>query len=258
MIKALDDNIWIAEQPLRYFGLEVGTRMTVVRLDSDALVVISPIEMSDRIKQQLDSIGPVEHIIAPNLYHYFYVTAFKQCYPTAKLWATSGLKEKRPSLPIDRVLAPDDSSLDSGPRTDFKSDFRSDLGSDLEGHLLDGYRTLGSGGIESLNEWVFFHAASRTLIMTDTAFHLDQSFPFVTRLAASVGGSYQRLGPSLIEQVATTDKTRVKASMEKILSWDFERVVVAHGSVVEHDGKAKLAAGYDRFLGADYSLTAFL
>ena len=118
MIKALDDNIWIAEQPLKYFGLEVGTKMTVVRLDSGALAVISPIEMSDRIKQQLDSIGPVEHIVAPNLYHYLYVTAFKQCYPIAKLWATSGLKEKRPSLPIDRVLAPDDSSLGSGLGTD--------------------------------------------------------------------------------------------------------------------------------------------
>ncbi|MGB3670576.1 MAG: DUF4336 domain-containing protein [Phormidesmis sp.] len=246
IIEALDNNLWIAEQPLRYFGLEVGTRMTVIRLSSGALAVISPVEISDRLKQQLDSIGPVKHIVAPNLYHYFYATGFKNSYPTATFWATTGLKEKKPNLPVDRVLGADGVSS------------QTDLWTDLEGHLLDGYRTLGSGGVELLNEWVFFHAASRTLILTDAAFHFDQSFPLITQLAARVGGSYQRLGPSLIERVVTTDKARVKASMEKILSWDFERVVMAHGTVVERDGKRKLAASYDRFLGPEYPLSAFL
>ncbi len=134
----------------------------------------------------------------------------------------------------------------------------SSLWVDLEGHLLSGFRTLGIGGFDSLNEWVFYHKASRTLILTDAAFHFDQSFPLVTQLAARVIGSYQALSPSSLERIATTDKKRVKESMEKILSWDFERVVMAHGSIVEIDGRRKLAASYDRFLGPDHSLAALL
>jgi hypothetical protein len=29
MLRAIDRDIWVVEQPLRYFGLSVGTRMTV-------------------------------------------------------------------------------------------------------------------------------------------------------------------------------------------------------------------------------------
>ncbi len=108
MIKALDNNLWVVEQPLRYFGLEVGTRMTIVRLSNGALAVISPIAINDQIEQQIGRLGAVEHIVAPNLYHYLYAADFKSCYPTAAFWATSGLREKKPNIPIDKVINPDD------------------------------------------------------------------------------------------------------------------------------------------------------
>jgi hypothetical protein len=31
-LRALADDLWVAERPQRFFGLEVGTRMTVIRL----------------------------------------------------------------------------------------------------------------------------------------------------------------------------------------------------------------------------------
>jgi hypothetical protein len=30
--------------------------------------------------------------------------------------------------------------------------------------------------------------------------------------------------------------------------WDFERVIMAHGSIIEQDGKEKLKKGYESFL----------
>ena len=53
MLRAIDHDIWVAEQPLRYFGLGIGTRMTVIRLDNGELVVISPIQVSDALVNQL-------------------------------------------------------------------------------------------------------------------------------------------------------------------------------------------------------------
>lgn len=45
MLRQVSYNLWVAEQPLRFFGLEVGTRMTVVKLSNNFLVLISPIKI---------------------------------------------------------------------------------------------------------------------------------------------------------------------------------------------------------------------
>ena len=106
-LKEIDINLWTAEQPLKYFGLEVGTRMTVIRLSQDKLIVISPIHPKDAIIHQLDQLGKVNYIVAPNLYHHLFVARFKQIYPDAELWATLGLKQKFPELPINQVFNDD-------------------------------------------------------------------------------------------------------------------------------------------------------
>ena len=77
MLREIDRNIWVAEQPLRYFGLSVGTRMTVIRLANSELVVISPIQVDNETIARLNDIGDVSHIIAPNLYHYLFASNFK-------------------------------------------------------------------------------------------------------------------------------------------------------------------------------------
>lgn len=239
MLRDIDQDIWVAEQPFRYFGLSVGTRMTVIRLAHRQLVVISPIQLNDALVNQLAEIGTVEHIIAPNLFHYLFAADFKTFYPNATFWATSGLESKKPNLLIDKTIEGDANSLWNG----------------LEYMFFDGFRTLGFNGFDSLNECVFFHPMSRTLILTDTAFHFDESFPVMTQLATRVLGGFKDLSPSLLERVATTEKGKVKESVKRILDWDFERVIMAHGSVIERNGKEKFKQGYERFLGQSISVT---
>lgn len=233
MLRKIDRDIWVAEQPLRYFGLSVGTRMTVIRLADRELAVISPIQANDAIASQLDELGTVSHIIAPNLYHYLFAANFKTLYPNATFWAAPGLEVKKPNLSIDRIIEGDANSLWNG----------------LEYVLFDGFRTLSFSGFDPVNECVFFHCASRTLILTDTAFHFDESFPAIVQLATKVLGGYKSLSPSLLERVATKEKDKVRESVEKVLSWDFERVIMAHGSIIEDRGKQKFKKGYEQFLG---------
>lgn len=104
MLRILDHNLWVAEQPLRYFGLSIGTRMTVIRLTNHELVVISPIQLNPALTEALQALGDVTHIIAPNLYHYLFAAEFKAAYPAATFWATAGLGAKKPALAIDQVL----------------------------------------------------------------------------------------------------------------------------------------------------------
>jgi Domain of unknown function (DUF4336) len=233
MLREIDRDIWVAEQPLRYFGLSVGTRMTVVRLANQELAVISPIEINEILVQHLNELGTVQHIIAPNLYHYLFAANFKTLYPKALFWAAPGLSAKKPDLSIERTIKTDGHMIWDG----------------LESIFFAGFRTLGFSGFDALNECVFLHAASRTLILTDTAFYFDDSFPPLTQFAARILGGYQSLSPSLLERLATTDKKQVRKSVEQVLRWDFDRVIMAHGSIVEQYGKEQFKQGYEKFLG---------
>ncbi|MEM9219850.1 MAG: DUF4336 domain-containing protein [Cyanobacteria bacterium P01_F01_bin.150] len=165
MLREIDRDIWVAEQPLRYFGLNVGTRMTVIRLENHELLVISPVQASDEILSQLGELGIVKHMIAPNLYHHLFAANFKTFYPNATFWAVQGLDIKKPDLLIDQII----------------NDSENELWNGIKYVFLDGFRTLGLNGFDSLNECVFFHTASRTLILTDAAFHFDESFPILTQ-----------------------------------------------------------------------------
>lgn len=53
MLRKIDHNLWVAEQPLKFMGLEVGTRMTVIRLSNNLILLISPIKINSKLKQQL-------------------------------------------------------------------------------------------------------------------------------------------------------------------------------------------------------------
>ena len=221
MLRQIDRHLWVAEQPLKFFGLEVGTRMTVIKLSDDSIVLISPIEIDLEIQQQLGNIGTVRYIIAPNLFHYLYLAQ-------AQTIAPPGLADKQPDLKIDRVFTQDPVEFDS----------------ELEFVWFEGFRVLIPPQIKTLNEIVFYHLASKTLIITDSAFNFDRSFPLVTQLAARVLGSYGELKPYLLDKIASSDKQKLEQSIDEILAWDFQRVIMAHGTIVEDEAKARLSAGY--------------
>lgn len=232
MLRAIDTNLWVAEQPLRYLGLSVGTRMTVIRLKTGDLVLISPIQGNPSLFNQLNHLGPVRHLIAPNLFHHFFIESMQAHFPQAQLWAGADLQLKKPQLWVDHIL----------------QDGGGTLWGEVEYLPIMGMQTFGTNGFSPLKECVFFHAISQTLVLTDTAFHYDQSFPWLTQLATQVLGAYLRLSPSRLEKLASRDKLAIQRSIQRILKWDFQRVIVAHGSIVDHDAKAQLLAGYEWFL----------
>ena len=56
-LQKIDENVWVAEQPIRYFGLSIRTRMTVLRLADRELAVISPIRIDEVLAGELDCLG---------------------------------------------------------------------------------------------------------------------------------------------------------------------------------------------------------
>ena len=231
-IVAVTDNLWGGRQPLRFLGLEIGTRMTVVRLSNGELVLISPVTLENQDRHYLDELGTVQHIIAPNLFHHLYVQYAQTLYPDATTWGVEGFADRCPELTIDALVNQTGS-----------------FNHELDYFPFQGFGIILPQGITLANETVFFHRSSRTLILTDTAFNFDQSYSLVTQLSVRALGSFNSLRPPRLEKWGTRDKDKVADSVCRVLAWDFDRVIPAHGSIVETDGKDAFKAGYEWFLG---------
>ena len=229
-MRQLDGDLWVVERRQRFLGLEVGTRMTVIRLADGSLLLHSPVALDPELCAALDALGPVRFAVAPNRVHHLYAGEVVRAYPQARLWVGPGVEEKRPDLEIAGVLA-DEAPPEWRDQVD-QTFFR---------------------GRPYENEVVFLHRASRTLILCDLAFNFGPQLPLTTRLVARVLGSYRRFGPSRFDPLLIRDRTAARSSLERILGWDFDRVILAHGDVVERGGRAALREGYAWLLSSGRS-----
>jgi hypothetical protein len=220
-LRALDRDLWIAERAQRFYGLEVGTRMTVIRLADGSVLLHSPVALDARLRGELDAIGPVRWVIAPNRVHHLYAGRVRDAYPEARLWVAPGVERKRPDLSYEAVL--DDEAPEPWRGQVDQVFFR---------------------GRPYENEVVFLHRASRTLVMCDLAFNFGPRAALPTRWLMRLMRSYGRFGPSTLDPWLIRDRAAARASLERILAWDFDRVIVAHGEVLEGGGHAALSRGY--------------
>jgi hypothetical protein len=98
--------------------------------------------------------------------------------------------------------------------------------------------------IPLLNEVVFFHRASRTLVLTDIAFNVRRADSWLTRAVLRLDGAYGRFGVSRIGRAVIRDRRAARAAIDRMLGWDFDRVIVAHGEVLERGGRDALREAF--------------
>ena len=220
-LRALAPDLWVADRPQKFYGLPVGTRMTVIRLADGSLLLHSPVELDAGLRRELDGIGRVRYAVAPNRVHHLYAGRVAESYPDARLWVGPGVERKRPDLVYVAVLG------DEAP-------------AEWRGQVDQVF----FAGRPYENEVTFFHRASRTLILCDLAFNLREGTAFVTRWLMRSIRSYGYFGPSTLDPWLIKDRAAARASLERILAWDFDRVIVAHGDVLETGGNEQLARGY--------------
>lgn len=214
---------WAAETPLRFMGMDIGRRMTVLALDDDALMVHSPIEPIPEVRHQLDGIGRVKIVVAASTLHgRLSLREFQTAYPTAEVFAPPGLANKRSDVRFAGTL---------GDRPDARW-----------ATAVDQAIFRGPG----VQEVVFLHRASRSLIVGDICFNIPPSASLRTRLWAFGPRLRPRIGPPPALRILAGRRTETQHSLDRILIWDFERIVVGHGDIVERDGPHALATGWGR------------
>ena len=224
-LRQLAENLWVAERPQTFYGLPVGTRMTVVRLAGDRLLLHSPVALDTGLRAELDALGRVSFAVAPNRVHHLHAGEVATAYPGTRLWVAPGLERKRPDLRFEAVL-----------------------GDDAPAEWRDELAQVFFRGRPYENEVVFFHRASRTLVMCDLAFNFGPRSPAPTRLLMKLLRSYGQLAPSKLDPLLIRDRRAARESLERILAWDFDRIIVAHGDVLESGGHETLRRGYSWLL----------
>ena len=226
VLRELDENLWVGEARLRYLGVQMGRRMTVIRLTEGGLLVHSPMPLGEELRGEFAELGPVRYVVpASNLHGHLDMEQYAAAYPEARLFAAPGLADKRTGLCFDGEL-----SATSDPA----------WADDLDQVLFDGHRLL--------DEVEFFHRASRTLIAGDLIFNIGYRWPLWTRLFVNGPRLRRRVGPTPLFRSAVRDKGAARRSVDRILRWEFERVLPGHGDVIETGGHQAVEEGFDAWL----------
>lgn len=215
MLQQLAPDLWIADHQLKIMGAEFGARMSVVRLGSGGLFVHSPVALTPALQAAIHKQGPVEAVVAPNAMHHMYLPAFVEAFPSALVYVADGVAAKHPDLPVTGLLGDEPEPLWA-----------------LE---LDQHRIAGQPRI---NEVAFLHKPSRTLLLTDWLFNFNRSDTWWTRTFLRLAGAYHGPSQSRLLRLSIADRDAARRSRDRLLAWDFDRVIVAHGDIIPADGKA--------------------
>ena len=87
-----------------------------------------------------------------------------------------------------------------------------------------------------------FHRPSRTLIVADLFFNFGPEAPAWTRFLMWLAvGKKHDPGMARSMRLTAKDKPALKRSLDAMMSWDFDRIIVGHGEIIESGGKQRAA-----------------
>ncbi len=225
--KPIADGIGTVDGPLvsmaypgfPFLSIPFPTRMTVVRLGDGALWLHSPVAYDEGLARDLSEKGRIAHLVSPNLIHYAHIGEWSKRFPEAEVWASPRVRERARAQGFDI-------RFDAELGRDAPAAWASELA-----------QTLIPG--KFVSEVVFFHEASRTLILADTIqnFELDKlRQPY--RSLVWLARAYAPRGQMPIDLRSTFFPRRreVRAAVRELLAWRPERIVISHGKCI--DGNA--------------------
>lgn len=232
-LKPVAPNLWTVDGPvvhMAYLGTRIPfpTRMTVARLPDGGLWLHSPTELVPELAERVAALGTVAHLVSPNALHYTHIADWKSAFPDAITWASPGVRARA-------------ESQGSALR------FDEDLGEHAPDDWCFSIDQLIFRGSRLRDEVVFFHRASRTLVVADLIENFEADTvrgPLSWATAMPETGDPDAPQPVDLRGTDWGRRNDARASFERVLAWRPERVVVAHGRCYDHDGEAELRRAF--------------
>jgi len=225
MLTKFGQEIWIADGPIvtATAGFHYPTRMAVLRLTNGDLVLWSPVAPDPHLLAEIEALGTVRYLIAPNSLHHTFLADWHRRYPDVPIFAPPGLREKRPDIT-------------------FSGEIGADLPPGWEGQI----DVVVVRGNRITTEAVFFHRASRTAIFTDLLQQFSTGWFTGWRAIVARLDLMLTPGPAVPRKfrLAFSNRAAAREGLRQILSWPTEMVLIAHGTPVTEDGQAYLERSF--------------
>ena len=217
MLQPLSDSLWVHEQRIRFGGLPLWHRMSVIALQNGSIALHSPTRLDAELKASLRTLGSVVAVIFPSWWHDLYLRETVRAFPRAAVYVAPTLAKWNHSLSFADVLT------NVAPPT-WKDE--------MEQHHVQGIGLF-------LDEVAFYHRPSRSLIIADLLFNLSPADAWITRaLSRVVIGPYPGCRFARSYRPLVFDRACFRSSIKTILEWDFDRIIVGHGAILKAGGKA--------------------
>lgn len=225
----IPDTIWLCSYPVKYFGTALDARMTVIRLSDSRLMLHSPCEIDNQLKNALSRLGTVAFIVAPGNFHYLHVPSAQAAFPEAQTFICPGIEYKRPGMKFDFLLG------DTAPEA---------WAGELDQVLVRGSRWMW--------EVAFFHRVTGTLILVDLIENITDMTPHANWQLKLwwklVFRMWNKARPAPEYQLGWFDRNAARASLRQILKWDFKRVIIAHGDLIETNARKVAEEAWQKVL----------
>lgn len=223
-MQQLAEELWIFEgDTVTFYHCPFTTRMTVVRMSNGDLWLHSPIAYSFHLAEQLAILGTVRYLVAPNHLHHLYLSDWVEHYPDAHLSGTDQVIRKRADLHFDDSL-----------NVDRKWPWRDEIDQVLV------------SGSSLMQECVFFHHPSQTVIVTDLIENFPENhFKGWRKLLCKLAGIVAPNGKTPLDWRLSFKKEVVREHIHTIQEWQPERIVMAHGEIIEQDAEAFLQRSFN-------------
>jgi hypothetical protein len=213
-LKRVAPDLWIVDGPqIRFFRIPFSTRMTVIRLRNGDLFLHSPTHLTDSLAAEVAAQGAVRHLVSPNWIHYASIAQWAKAFPGAIAWASPNVRSRAAKAGIEVHF---DRDLGEVPAPEWAAD--------IDQMIVHGSRMH--------EEVVFFHRASMTLILTDLIANLECAYiPLWFQLVARMDGVLDPYGqmPRDMRLTFWWGRLALRASVQTMLAWKPERVILAHG-----------------------------
>ncbi|MDH5300841.1 MAG: DUF4336 domain-containing protein [Gammaproteobacteria bacterium] len=213
-LRSIGREIWVVERPFRFMGADFGNRMTVIRLADGGLLLHSPVELTAELKEQISSLGRVAYLVEPNAFHDLFVAGWRVAFPEAIHYAAHSRDGSLPLAGLDAAV----------------------IAEQIDVHQVQ--------GAPKVNEFVFFHPISRTLILTDLVFNIAANVSWWSKVFFTLNDSYRKFGPSRLMRSMIANHAQFQRSLDTIYQWDFDQIVMSHGQILERGGKDALKKAF--------------
>ncbi len=216
-MKTIGENIAVIPRPFSVLRMPLGKTTTVIRLTDGRLLLHSAGPWGEAEVRAINQWGPVAGLMEGSRIHDTFAREMRRWFPGVPYGLPAGFPVAAAELAPAEPLA----------------SWAQRWGDEIKVHRI--------AGLPRLQEHALLHRASRTLVLTDLVFNLDiPAGPRVPWALRWISGLKAFPGTSRLVKLCVKDARAVRASLEEILAWEFDQVVVSHGEVITVEAKNTL------------------